>query len=208
MDQGPKSSPGDTPRRSTLLVRLAAWIAVVLALLSGPLWSMAGHPDVDVAWNLAGATVMLVLLESTPPGAIRLPPAISWVIVVAGAYWLLVAHGSPGMVVVFVGLAAALHSERTSTAADGAGRWAWVVAPYLWHSIMWTGSEPGPWFGPLAPNKDQVMVVWCLAGWIALAGSMFCLKGRWPGAKTLGWACWFAAGAATVWLVVSRVPPP
>ena len=206
MNQRPESSLGDTPRRSALLGRLAAWIVVVLALLSGPLWSMAGYPVVDVVWNLAGVTAMLMLLESTPTGAIRLPRPVSVAVLAAGLIWLLVAHDQPvpvfGLILGFV-LGAVVRRGPDGTRV---GASPWGAAALAWHPILWLSPEFREWeLTGLAVRP----AIWVGAlALIIVAMVCFERRGAAPWVRAAGWSAWIAAGAATVLLVVGGVSPP
>lgn len=153
-------------------------------------------------------TAMLLLLQTTPAGAIRLPRAASAVVVIVGSFWLLVGRGRPGLIVAALGLLVALQSSRRTLGGTRVGPSLWTMAPFLWHSILWVGTRPGSWFAPLRPAEGPGALAWFFSGMIALILAMMCLERQGRVAKSAGWALWFAAGAGAVVLAMRWPPPP
>jgi hypothetical protein len=207
MQPAPVSVLPDPTRSPALKARFAAWVAIVLAVLAGPLWSMAGYQVADVIWNVAGVTILLLLLRSTPTGAIRVPRLLSVLLLTGGMIWLFVAHDQKvPLVGVLLGLVvgASSHRDAGGVRSDGSP---WIAAACVWHPMLWLVPEAGEWSSTSFPARPAIWV----GAFSLVIATMLCLdrrRGASPRIQWLGWLSWLAAGAATVVLVMRWPPPP
>jgi hypothetical protein len=183
------------------------WAAVVIAVLAGPLWSMAGYRTVDVAWSLAGVSIILMLLRSTPSDAIRLPRLLSRLTVLAGMIWLLIAHNQTWLLFgALLGFAAGASGRRDAESFRGYGS-AWFASAGAWHPMLWLVPGVQEWSLTPFPVRPALWVV----ALVLVMATRSCFdrrrsNGSWI--QWLGWSAWLVAGAATVVLAIWAGSPP
>ena len=182
-------------RRVAAPARFGVWVLAALVALAAPLpWRLApwsAAPWLVIAIGCVGNALMLALLQSTPPGALRLRRETSVIVIVLGWVWLTAAaaatFGPRALIASVVGglaIPLALRRPRCSP---------WIAVIGAWH--------PAPFVAMLCdvpvtmPQRALAAALLLGAtGAAVLASQCFPATAR---RVTMAWLLWAAAGLAT-----------
>lgn len=150
--------------------RFALWSVVVIASLAAPPWVQSPpHETLGMLASFGSLLALLVLLATTPPGAIKLPTPASIAVIWAGTLWCVFA---------FAGF-------RATQSLIGAT----FIAPVVLTCVAWSPRRLSPWWAAV-PLWSPVVYAAGLhtpfsQGWwglkmtlVAMVGAICLLPGR------------------------------